>query len=337
MKHAFINFSGTLVKHINGEKIPMMQEVLNALANSNWNISVFSKSSEVAVRNVMKSAGIVFAGNILTLKHDSLGALLSEQLEGVGGGDIILIDDNPENLLSVKKECEDSVRVIGFAGSGKYLPEISSACRGEGIELALSPVDLCEGLNLYVDSYGLFRPLDTHFSQADLFMLIPGMDHPASAICGETAHFDHRAPVSLLRDGNWAKVDLYAFWSAVAWISCDECIWKLLSESVSAACSPEVDNLFKGVMKADQYTEVLLQYLEKTKNYKIIDLFEVALQHMKRGIETTGHDAEFCRIADRAMDPYRMDKVARRVMSLKGIRESCQVITPEGRNIGYTV
>jgi hypothetical protein len=313
-KHAYIDLLGTIVHHKKPRPVPLMDSLLRAMGDQGWRITILSSYLPAQVRQLIDEAGISLLGEtrILSSAGRDKGEVLRSDLHGQNADEIIFLDDKPQNLASVKNACPDQVRAIGIVGSRKYVPALSKWCAASHVELALSTVDLCEGLGVCLSSE---IPSDFRkFTESELISLIPGLDHPMSAIAGETADFDHRSICAMLF--NYKKLKNFEeFWSNIAWITCNECLWKVLVESVVLARSLRREDVLGKAYKDHEYTAALKSY---TRLHPAVDLkstFETAMAFMQAGIRKLGIEAEDCRMANRPIEKDRLQAIAQRMQA----------------------
>ena len=193
--------------------------------------------------------------------------------------------------------------MIGFLGSRKYEPAISAECLRNNIELALSPVDLCETLNV-----GLNGDLCRKMEVEDLIFLLPGLDHPLSSLAGETANFDHRVIFAALRDNGFINKD--DILRNLGWITCRECFLKTIIEIVAASKGVEIGKIVTGEGKYKDYLEGLRMSGLKQS---LEEDFKHAFEKVREGIEQIGRDAEKCRPVGRRIDLDRIEWAQREI------------------------
>lgn len=313
MKQAFFDFSGTVIDCSGKTKvhfIPMMPEILKRMEDDNWRVTLVSRYTESQCRQLLTSAGSNLEYPIASSAGSSKGEVVSNLLSR--DGEAVFVDDKPENLASVRKLCGNRVRVIGFVGSRKYTPVISTWCRQNEIELSLSPVDLCEGLKINVDMQAAFYKSKSPRSMEELASLIPGLDHPMSALSGETCFCDHRYPLSQFLE-RCMPDDHPLLWSNLGWITCNECLWKALVRSVLLCEGINPDDVLGEAYKHFEYTEALLEFGRTSEAKGIHKVFMNALTVMENGIRSIGIDAEACRIGNRGIETDRIAQVCKRI------------------------
>jgi len=315
-RHAYLDLLGTLVHHEKPRPVPLMEEFLQAMSDHGWRITIFSSYLPAQARQLMDAAGISLhrETRILSSYGRDKGEVLLADLNGQKADEIIFLDDKPQNLESVKNVCPVHVRVIGFVGSWKYVSTLSRWCASSRVELALSTVDLCEGLGI-----GMHSSLSDFkkFTENELFSLIPGLDHPMSAIAGESCNFDHRSIFAVLfRDGKLKNFG--ELWSSIAWITCNECLWKVLVESVLLAKSLHREDVLGKAYKDHEYTAELKSYAQRHPEVDLRSTFENATKWMQVGIRKLGIEAEDCRMANRPMEQHRLQANERRIQECFG-------------------
>jgi hypothetical protein len=282
------------------------------MSQQGWDISILSRYSTEQCKNLLNIAEITLPDRtrILSSLGSNKGGVLAADIQDQRAGESIFIDDKPENLESVINACGNSVRVIGVVGSRKYVPALSQWCAKHGVELALSPIDLCEGLGVSLHGINPCH-FDHRFTEDELISLIPGLDHPLSAIGGETAHFDQRFVFSMLYEcKSLTKYD--KLWLNLGWITCNECLWKALVESVVLALSLDRSDVLGKAYKAYEYTEAMRSFALRNLNVHLKSTFQEAITIMNRGIKEIGVEAEQCRIANRPIERDRLLLIAQR-------------------------
>lgn len=311
-RHAYIDVKGTLVHHQQLRPVPLMDDLLQAMSDQGWLITILSSYPSTQCAQLLDMAGISLpqGTRVLSSSGCDKGEVLFADLNKFDADEIIFLDDKPRNLHAVKTACRDHVRVIGFVGSRKYVPALCEWCASSQVELALSAVDLCEGLGVSLD-----HPLSSDFkklSEIDLISLIPGLDHPMSATAGETADFDHRRILSILFEYDKLK-NFKGFWSNLGWITCNECLWKALVESIVLAKSLQRQDVLGSAYKDYEYTVALKSYAKQHPSANLKSAFANAMHWMQTGINNLGIDAEVCRIANRPMETDRLQTIEQRI------------------------
>jgi hypothetical protein len=315
MKIAFFDLSGTVLQYGEDRPIPLMPQLLSALSDQGWTVAIVSRHSHDHCTSLLAKAGIDCPVSVFSSGQSTKGRAVSTVLNDGRFDEGIFVDDKPENLMSVLQECAHAtMRIIGFVGSRQYTPRLSHWCRQHNIELALSPSDLCEGLPAYVDS-GTLLNSRVKWSDQELAGLIAGLDHPMSAIAGPTPHLDHRMVLTELLE-NRNPQDYGPLWRNIAWITCNECLWKALVLTVLRSLSLDVREVLGTAYKHHEYTDALKEYATKTSKTVLRRPFEDALEHMAQGIQEIGVDAELCRIADREMERDRIAYAKKRVQDI---------------------
>lgn len=318
IRRAYFDLSGTILNYRTPRSLPLMAELLCAMSKKGWDISILSRYSTGQCKNLLKMAEITLPDRtrILSSLGSNKGGVLAADIRDQRAGESIFIDDKPENLESVINACGNSVRVIGVVGSRKYVPALSQWCAKYGVELALSPIDLCEGLGVSLHGINPFH-FDHRFTEDELISLIPGLDHPLSAIGGETAHFDHRFVFSMLYEcKSFTKYD--KLWLNLGWITCNECLWKALVESVVLALALDRSDVLGKAYKAYEYTEAIRSFALRNLSVPLKSTFQKAITTMSKGIQEIGVDAEECRIANRPIERDRLLSIAQRFQECFG-------------------
>lgn len=251
MNAFFFDLSGTLIHHVTRRPIPYMADVLRACARSS-DVYVLSRWSPDSSRVFLMAAFGDEAGEFLHGRADRIlysknkGLVTSAVVAEKGYERCFCIDDRPDNLRSYLDIRSEAVVPIGFLGSCKYAGEgpdrLAGFCMRNSIPLALSAIDLVEVI-CHLTNHGFGVDLKSPFEIGldDAIMAIRGLNHPCSALAGETFAVDHRPPMSRLHamffereEGLDLKV-FERFWRSLAWLRCDECICKAASWSVIAA------------------------------------------------------------------------------------------------------
>lgn len=316
-RHAYFDVQGTIVHHLKQRPVPLMDDLLRAMIAQGWRTTILTSYRTAECNQVLASAGISLpAGTrILSSSGGDKGEVLLTDLRGQDGDEVVFLDDKPGNLRSVKNACQDRVRVIGFVGSRKYVPALSQWCASSRVELALSAVDLCEGLQVGLD---YSDPSDFEkLTEGDLASLIPGLDHPMSATAGETADFDHRRILLMLFEYRKLK-NFEELWSNLAWITCNQCLWKALVESVVLAKSLCRQDVLGDAYNDYEYTAALKSYIVRQSVVDLRPTFENAMHWMQVGIANLGAGAELCRIANRPIETDRLQTISLRIRECFG-------------------
>ena len=313
MKTAFFDLSGTILHHGTGRPLPLMKEILTALQQHQWKIVIVSRWSPAESAQLLRTAGIEPPEVILS--SGNKGKAIAAYLATQPSEQSFFVDDKPANLESVKIICGDQVRVIGFIGSRAYVPALSAWCVRNRVELALSAIDLCEGLPVSLDSCGALFHSEKQWTEEDIARLLAGSDHPFSATAGETALVDHRSVRAELF-GNRQLDNFEAVWRNIAWITCNECLWMALVESVLQSVSLDPRQVLGKTDGHEGYTQVLKDFAVKNPQIKLSAAFEQALWVLQLGIAEVGVEAEQCRIANRPMEHDRIQKVKQRLTAI---------------------
>jgi hypothetical protein len=307
VKLALFDLSGTLLRYASDRPVPLMMDLLLALGGQEWIIGVVSRFSESHCKALLAKAGLDAAvAVVLSSQSSTKGMQVADALRDGRYDECIFVDDNPENLESVLLACRPAVRVIGFVGSRRYTPELSQWCKHHDVELALAPVDLIEGLEAPVDAHAALKNWSAEWQEDEITALIPGLDHPMSAIAGSTVHFDHRRILAELLEHR--QPENYAdLWFNIAWISCNECLWKVLVRTVLGSLEIDAEDVLGAAYKHWEYTEALKAFAKANSSVALRSGFDRAVATMKQGIKTIGIDAEPCRLAGRP--PMQVDRI----------------------------
>ena len=307
MKIACFDLKGTIVDHRNEKKvIPLMDEVTSSLKRNGWKLFIVSSYSESAAAGIARAAGVNPKIKIISSAGKGKGEILAYLMEKEKAEEAIFIDDKPANLSSVMRLQNNKIRIIGFIGSQKYVsgsPDISTWCAQNNVELALSAIDICEALRVYINTDSI-----SDMSIEELTMLIPGLDHPLSALAGETANFDHRYVIAALlkkRIGK-NKTEIY---KSIAWITCHECLLKTLVEIAIVVVGLDRKEVLGKAYDHEEYVEALKG---DQLNPELKKELRYALNCLQDGIELIGADAANCRPRWRSrIEADRIERVIR--------------------------
>lgn len=316
MKKAYFDLSGTILKYGDNRMNPLMGDLLRSMSRHGWDLAVVSKYPPAECRRLLRQASVSVQPRILSARDSEKGGVLLEDIQ-TSPGQGVFVDDKPANLESVLRACGRRVRLIGFVGSRRYVPELSIWCRDNRVQLALSAVNLIEGLHVHVDARKAIRRPDDKLSEAELAALVPGLGHPESAIQGETRFFDHRAILCELLERK-RTTDYSRLWSNLGWIGCNECLWKALVRSVLLSMDLDLRAVLGQAYKAAAYTKALKRYTKGRSCAALRKAFDAALKCMRRGIREIGEAAQECRIAGCNIEPDRLDRVQERIDRVLG-------------------
>jgi predicted HAD superfamily phosphohydrolase YqeG len=312
VKLAIFDLSGTLLQYGKPKAIPLMPDLLSALDSQGWKIAIVSRFPLSQCKALLVEANVDSPVTVLSSAGSTKGMVVARALQDTQYDEIVFVDDNPENLASVRQECQQAVRVIGFVGSRRYTPQLSRWCKHREFELALSPVDLIEGLRVHVDAGAAIFNSSDKWQESEVVALVPGLDDPLS-FNGETAYFDHRAILAELMD-NRRLQDYESLWRNIVWISCNQCLWKVLVRTVLRSMSIDADHVLGAAYKHFEYTDALKKFARSNAAMPLRSGFDHAIVAMKEGIEAIGIEAETCRmIGLPPMEPDRIDAAERRV------------------------
>jgi len=122
-----------------------MPQIVSALAESGWRIVIVTRYDVKTVIDSRLLAQYPVEMEILSSachgKGPAIAAWLKDHLDPPCE-ECFFVDDKPENLASVLSELRGAIRIIGFAGSGKYTQRLTNWCAENHVELAVSPTDL---------------------------------------------------------------------------------------------------------------------------------------------------------------------------------------------------
>jgi hypothetical protein len=309
MKTVCFDLTGTLVDHHSGKPLALMPNLLSGFAMSDWKVVFMTRWSEGRAEALI---GPVLESS--TLRRDQLDLISTDNKAGAirqlmesNVTKLVFIDDKPENLLAVASLADPRLRVIGFLGSRKYVPGAADFCQREGIEYALSPINLAEAEGLNV-SIPFAEPEEHSFQVRELLELLPGLHHPASALAGETSVFDHRMiPTMLLRsEVNLSNAEFARFWNNLAWVCCNECQWKLMVRLATRQAGIDEQVVLEGAYSAEEHLAALQSAPEEIRNRLALPMLD-GFALMQDGIEEVGNGASFAPCNGCPMDVNRMD------------------------------
>ena len=312
-KHAFIDLLGTVIHHRTERELALMGSFLRGLASQHgWNITILTSFGHKHACQLVEHLDLPESVQIVSSAGTTKGLVINASIHNIGDADYLYLDDKPKNLASVRDACGKKVRVIGFVGSHKYTPAISEWCAHNEVELALSVSDLCEGLHVDCDAYGELVDSGNKWTEDEISMLIPGLDHPLSPLAGETCYLDHRAAMHELLD-NREIADYPRIWQQMAWITCGECLVKVCVRSVIKSIGIDHQKVLGSAYKYQEYLSALRRFAEAHREIDFRRVFNRAFSCAQDGIRSLGIEAERCRISDRPIDFHRLDFARERV------------------------
>ncbi|MFO0822541.1 MAG: hypothetical protein U0792_05375 [Gemmataceae bacterium] len=288
MPIACFDLTGTLVHHQTWQPIPLMPKLLRSLRERKWELKIVTswgqEQASLRLVPIFAKSGLspadveVISGSH---KRDCVLRFLERAPE-----DVIFVDDKPEHLEAVHTLRHPRLRIFGFLGSRKYAPEAGyTACR-LGLPYAFTAIDLGERLNASaVSDVGDVAGL----SLADLISLIPGLNHPWSALAGETAWNDHRRiPTTISQRRAELNSDQRdQIWSSLAWVRCEECTWKWMAELAALECNHELSG---NPYQADEYTAALVSAAPEVLR-ALINRLQRGFALMWSGVNSIGRGA----------------------------------------------
>jgi len=304
-KHAFIDLLGTVIHHRTGRVLALMDCFFRGLHQGGWKINILTSFSHDEAKRLVRQQDLPDDVIIMSSSGMTKGQIVSEMIRDLGEGKYLYMDDKPEGLASVRNACGDRVRIIGFVGSHQYTPALSDWCFHNGVELALSVSDLCEGLQVSCDAYPILVDSAERYTEDELFLLIPGLDHPRSAF-GETCWLDHRTVLCELFS-NRKITNFPALWESLAWITCGECLLKAMIESVIQFHGLVHVDVLGNAYKYNEYLAAAKEFAAVHRKIDFADSFDQAFMHARRGIKNIGVEAENCRISCRPTQLDRLD------------------------------
>ncbi|MFW6189502.1 MAG: HAD family hydrolase [Planctomycetota bacterium] len=299
---ACLDVSGTVLHHQDIERaVPLMPQLLQTMTAAGWRVMLATRWSSNYATEKLQAAGVSDDVEIIQTeeKDQTTKQLLDENPDAVP---ILFVDDNPTSITAVSEAGGDRVRAVSFTGSRKYCPQLSNASVAAGVEMALSAPDLAETLCV---------PLGDHVGSPDLSAeewaaLIPGLDHPLDDEVAQTEYFDHAWPLGRLReaDPNWWE----RAWPQAAWVSCSDCLWKLMVCGAVAAAGLEEREIVRSAQTARHYAQAVNEASSSVQK-QLEPQFAVALESVVRGLAEIGAEAQNCRPKNRPMEEGRVGKV----------------------------
>ncbi len=317
--HAFIDLQGVVLHHRTGSVLSLMDIFLRGLRHNGWQLNIFTSHTVEQAEAMIAGKNLPSDMRIVSTCGRAKGVALREEIRRIGNGQYLFLDDKPANLASVREQCSE-VRAIGFVGSGKYCPKLSDWCYRNRVELGLSVPDLFEGLEVSNEPSGGWVKAVSHLSEEDLALLITGLDHPRSAIAGETPHFDHRPVINQLLERR-KIADFPRFWENIAWITCRDCLLKVLIESVIKWLGLERTDVLGNAYTCNEYLVALREFVAKDREIErdFKSAFNKAFASTDRGISQIGAAAENCRISRRPIDIDRLEFARTKVSECLGL------------------
>ncbi|MFW6106725.1 MAG: hypothetical protein ACOC8H_01045 [bacterium] len=309
-KHAWFDLSGTIVRHDAARPVPLMPELLASMLDRDWNVRIVTRFTEADARSRLVEAGVDLDVPITsTFDRAADAAAFVEQLPD--GESLVIIDNKPVNLKSVRELDDDRIRPLGFVGSRQYGTALAAECAKLGVELALSTPDLIETLHVPVDDWWQ----GARYTPEELAAMIPGLDHPFSPVAGETLCFDQRRPLDLLKT---AGPDWWRFvWCEMGWITCGDCLFKGLIEIAVGIQRADRDTILPGAGTADEYVEAFRDCEPETRR-QIVQNARTALSRLREGLFVIGLEAEQCRPHGRSIELDRIDRARQRLQHVAG-------------------
>lgn len=309
MKTAFVDLSGTLLDHRSGRPVPLMDSLVNRLVDADWRVVVVSRHSEARAREFLAKASITGVVEICSSAGSHKGAVIKEILGEVPSEIAVYLDDKPENLDSALQTSVRNLRTLGFVGSRKYAPDLSTFCRRKGIELVLSTMDAAETLEISLPlAPDCFNSLRGH-SDEEICQAMAGLDHPAHPLAGSGLN-DHRCLTTEFLSNREAQ-DYSPFWRNLGWISCHKCMWKLLVESVLRSIGTPAEEIPHGGEDVHAFSDAVRRVHGRDASSPNIAAgrLQGAFELLEDGIAAVGSDANHCRPANRPWDTDRVEKV----------------------------
>ncbi len=304
--YAYIDLQGVVLHHQTGRVLPLMDNFLRGLRKKGWHLNILTSHSAQQAAAMIRGKKLPSEMRIVSTRGQAKGVVLRDEIRKIGNGQYLFLDDKFENLASVGEKCGETVRAIGFIGSRKYCPQLSDWCCRKKVELGLSVPDLIEGLEVSCEPHDGWVKTTSRLSEEDLALLISGLDHPLSAIAGESPHFDHRAVMCKLL-GRAKIADFPRLWENIAWITCRECLLKALIESVIKSLGLERTDVLGNACTYGEYLAALREFAAEHREIDFKSSFDLAFASAGKGISQIGIGAENCRISCRPIEVDRLE------------------------------
>ncbi|MFO7958212.1 MAG: hypothetical protein R6X33_14085 [Candidatus Brocadiia bacterium] len=308
---ACIDLTGTILNHRHEKRpVPLMPELVDSMRDAGWKVIILTRWRESDARQLLQKAGLDWDVDIRGTNRKGK-ALREIGKETPDLQRLLFLDDKPKNLRAAVEACghDERVRIMGFLGSRKYCVELSDCCVEMGIELALSAPDLAETIGISIGD----RWRSADYRAGDWASAIPGLDHPFSAIAGETVFFDHRRPFERLRSMSDEWYTLAA--PQLGWITCNECLWKGVVEVAVGAAGMNRESVLGDAYDHAEYTESLRRADESARK-ALEHTFRWSINQVLEGMECIGLAAELCRPEGRSMECDRLEKCLDRLSTI---------------------
>lgn len=125
MQVACFDLTGTLIHHEDHHTIPLMPELLRSLHQKGWQLRVtttWGKSMAESLLIPVYRAAQFPAGSLGIVPGVDKAGYIAQVLAGEAES-VIFVDDKPKHIQAVQGMGDARVRVFGFLGSRKYVPE----------------------------------------------------------------------------------------------------------------------------------------------------------------------------------------------------------------------
>ena len=309
MKTVFFDLLGTIIHHKTYRPLPLMKELIQAFKHKRWSVVIVSSCSKGEAEKLLQKAGIKPPTAILSSsksKGGEKGEVIAQYLATHPSEQNFFVDDKRANLESVKNQCGDRVRVIGFVGSRKYVPALSAWCTKNRVELAISTPDLCAGLGFEARLSGQDDERLLNWKERELIDLLPGSPDTIQ-----------RAVFAFLLERKGIS-DFDYLWRNIAWMSCPECPVEFLVlafvASVLKYLGSDLYLLNSGT--GAKHTQALKDFVARNPDLDFHSAFTHALAVLKQGRVEIGVEAEKCRISGRHIAHDRIEKVENRLIAV---------------------
>jgi len=291
MRYAFFDINGTVIHHETHVPIPLMPRLLHSLWEQGWHLKAVTRWGEERARGLLDPdcrAARLPASEIEVLSGDDKAGCIARVLSSDGEERAIFLDDKPAHIEAVRRLGDSRVEVIGFWGSRKYAPDPGSRFLPIGVKYALTAIDLAERLRVAL-SHDIADLKELRIDE--LVDLVPGLEHPYSAIAGDTGFFDHRMVQAEIfrRKDEWRNDAALRkrIWMNLAWVRCDECMWKFMVHLALTEGGFDGQEVLGNAYQADEYVAALqaspAELLRALEGH-----FFSGLQLMAEGIDAIG-------------------------------------------------
>ncbi len=290
MRIACFDLKGTLVRHDDlSRAVPLMPKLLGQLQREGWALKIvttFGESTAAGLLQTICREADVKASDVEVLSGADRARCIQGLREANPDEEIVLIDDKPEHIAAVHRAAMPNVRVLGFLGSGKYAPLAGDLSDCIGVRYSLTAEDLAVQLGVHVlGDFADLHPLRVE----DLFDMLPGLTHPLSSVGG-----DDRLVWTVIAHRRTAVMIIPRAlrWRNLAWVRCDECVWKLMVELATIECEDVHRDaiLGKDDLRAEGYVDAVAQSPPEIRQ-RLKELLDSGLGLMAFGIDRIGRGA----------------------------------------------